>query len=312
MSIHLEKFNLLLKAINIDYAHSPSNVIGDRQIENYLNGKNIKLGRLKSLLIDQSYSFLIGYDLIEIIREVSLEIETNILILDSKEKAIDYISLLQIRYSAGLRNLNNVLNYDSIKDIGLNSPPEEKEINIAAKGVLENEGFVSYFKYVSTLMKKKNKQKEAEHIIKGYLWLCQCYYQMFERFQNTLDEIKIYIENYSNIKQISIEPAKLNLFKQVEYKATFLNLLRSVKPPIIDEQGAFILGTKSKTKYPIVAWLDALQSKGKINNQLTPSEKAAAINKEIPNLEITGRSLSNISGNYQDYFDKFKTLIDKI
>lgn len=101
------------------------------------------------------------------------------------------------------------------------------------------------------------------------------------------------------------------LFRNPDDQQKYIDILKKAKPAILNEKGEFILGVKSKTKYPVTAWFDALDRKGLINPDLqNDNDRAAAINFIIPNLHITGRSLGTPAAGHNDKYTYFLSVIN--
>lgn len=89
-----------------------------------------------------------------------------------------------------------------------------------------------------------------------------------------------------------------------------LNILKSVNPPVTDQNGYFILGDRKKSA--VVAWHDVLEKKGKFKNNIPPERRVQLINQLIPGLKISSRSFRNIKGVYTKYYACFSSLAEKI
>lgn len=104
-----------------------------------------------------------------------------------------------------------------------------------------------------------------------------------------------------------------DLFKplMLDYQK-YIDVLKNVKPAIINENGEFIRGPRSKRKGSIVAWYDILERKGLINLKISMKDRVFIINKIIQNLDINSRSFSNLSEARTEYYDDLLALISRI
>lgn len=86
-----------------------------------------------------------------------------------------------------------------------------------------------------------------------------------------------------------------------------IEVLRQVAPPIIDSNGNYIKGEKSKGS--MVAYIKVLEKKGKIPH-VAEKDMAVLLNKQFPKLSITDRTLrSPISRSYNKYYTQFLAVI---
>ena len=98
-----------------------------------------------------------------------------------------------------------------------------------------------------------------------------------------------------------------DLFNNIQEARHSVDALRKVHPSIINEQGAYCLGPHSKGS--IVAFVAVLKTRGKIQN-LNDEEMAVLLNKKIPNLEITGKTLRSPGTKfYKKYINELLVLI---
>ncbi|MGN7203924.1 hypothetical protein ACTHQF_06590 [Pedobacter sp. SAFR-022] len=140
--------------------------------------------------------------------------------------------------------------------------------------------------------------------------------KLHDFFITTLDYLKTKdqfpITKKLNKSSVSVEPT--NLFKTGIDPQPYLDVLKKVKPPILNAEGEFVRGPKSKAC--IAAWIDQLSSLGVINEVLNDAQRAELVNKAIPNLDITDRTLrsaeSKISRAYLQYEKGIHTLLCKV
>jgi hypothetical protein len=97
-----------------------------------------------------------------------------------------------------------------------------------------------------------------------------------------------------------------SIFRDNADEKQCLDLLKKVKPAVIDEQGAYTLTERKKSA--IVAWFNALDEAHKIDNSISPDHRTALIQTMIPNLKITSRAFRNKQGVYHYYFPLFKKM----
>lgn len=102
-----------------------------------------------------------------------------------------------------------------------------------------------------------------------------------------------------------------SLFLEPLRTSQFLEILKKVEPPILNEEGHYRLGERSKSA--IVAWFDILDRAGKIRTGLTAGKKTELVNQLIPGLNIDKRSFGNTHKRaFKDYHHQLETLIKKL
>jgi len=101
-----------------------------------------------------------------------------------------------------------------------------------------------------------------------------------------------------------------HLFRDGLQAQNYIDILRNVKPAVIDQTGHFILGQRSKGA--VVAWVDVLERLGKINSRLDPDSKTKLVNELIPGLNISTRSFGNTGRAYTTYYTEIQKMAEKI
>lgn len=128
-------------------------------------------------------------------------------------------------------------------------------------------------------------------------------------FRVWIDAKKTEIKKAKTVEPIThVSPS---LFREGLDPQAYLNILKTAAPPVTDQTGHYKLGPRSKGA--VVAWLDALERYGKINNRLDTGMKAKLVNELIPGLDISKRSLGNGYGRaHAAYRSEFLRLIEKV
>ncbi len=125
------------------------------------------------------------------------------------------------------------------------------------------------------------------------------------------DIFRVWIANKkADLPKTTNAPKKgtLSLFRDGLQAQNYIDILKNVKPAIIDQTGHFILGPRSKGA--IVAWVDVLERLGKINSQLDPDSKTKLVNELIPGLNISKRSFGNTGRAHVTYYAEIKKMIE--
>lgn len=84
---------------------------------------------------------------------------------------------------------------------------------------------------------------------------------------------------------------------------TYIDILKKVEPPVINQKGFYNLGEHQKGA--ITVWVQILRGKGKLQG-VTDGVLADLLNKKIPGLNITDRTLRNLGTTY---YKKYRTKI---
>jgi hypothetical protein len=108
----------------------------------------------------------------------------------------------------------------------------------------------------------------------------------------------------------TIKKPVFSLFRDEQQARNYIDILKNVKPAIIDQTGHYILGERSKGA--VVAWVDVLERLGKLNSQLDPESKTKLVNELIPGLKISKRSFGNTGRAYDSYYAEIHSMIQKL
>ncbi|RCH56844.1 hypothetical protein DJ568_03030 [Mucilaginibacter hurinus] len=101
---------------------------------------------------------------------------------------------------------------------------------------------------------------------------------------------------------------KKSLFLDLSKTSIFIDVLKRVEPPILNNEGTYRLGERSKSA--VVAWFDILDRGGNIDSSLTADQKTTLLNQLIPNLNMDKRSLGNTHKRAsRSYYPKLEALI---
>jgi len=97
------------------------------------------------------------------------------------------------------------------------------------------------------------------------------------------------------------------LFSNENEADSSIQILREVEPPVINQKGHYILGSRSKGS--ITAWVQAHKQKSKITT-ISDKDIAPLLNAAIPGLNIDERTLRNTGTTaYTKYFIQILALI---
>lgn len=126
-----------------------------------------------------------------------------------------------------------------------------------------------------------------------------------------------YIQNFFSKAEIRTEskPATdnqyhslMDLFINPESYENCINALRSDRVQVIDNTNCYLLGERQKGS--IVAWVEVLKMRGKIKQDIDRDTFAALLNKQFLGLNISDRTLSNVSTtSARKYFKLLTALI---
>lgn len=152
------------------------------------------------------------------------------------------------------------------------------------------------------------KRHRTHHVIAGK----QAYKTWLEREQQSEPKAqkRLPAKDYALQAQKADETPK-ELFKPtVVNPQQYIDILKNLKPPILNNKNEFIKGVNSKNKTPIVAWHDVLEKHGLF--LAGGIDRTNAINKEIYNLEISNRSFGNMTDKYNNYYTEITALLNKL
>lgn len=100
-----------------------------------------------------------------------------------------------------------------------------------------------------------------------------------------------------------------SLFAEEGDAWTAVDALKRVEPPIINANGDYCLGSKSKGS--MVAFANVLKHLNKIPKKIKDDHLARLLNQKFPELEISGRSLRALKTRfYEKYFKQLKLLLE--
>ncbi|QNN42619.1 hypothetical protein [Pedobacter roseus] len=131
--------------------------------------------------------------------------------------------------------------------------------------------------------------------------------------QHILDFIDLFGLGKSEVSKgkISVELLPKNLFKDGSKSSLYLSALKNVEPPVVDQEGNYILGERKKGA--VVVWMDKLSKLGKVDLNLSRQQRTDLVNRLVPGLNITLKSLfSSTSGSQQHYEDEFEKVLKEI
>ncbi|WP_163322981.1 hypothetical protein [Draconibacterium mangrovi] len=116
------------------------------------------------------------------------------------------------------------------------------------------------------------------------------------------------IQQTNKFAKISTKPNKTDI--SVDLINPHLSALRDVQPPIINKEGQYNLGERSKGA--ITAWIEVLKLRGHLPQKDNSRELVSILNELIPglNMGIDGKTLRNIETSaYKKYHTKLLSLI---
>lgn len=131
--------------------------------------------------------------------------------------------------------------------------------------------------------------------------------------QQILDFIHLFElgEPIASKAKTSVDLLPENLFKDSSKSNLYLSVLKTVQPPVVDQEGNYILGERKKGA--VVAWVDVLLSLGKIDQKLSRQQRTDLVNRLVPGLNITLKSLfGSTGGSQQHYINEFEKTLKEI
>lgn len=263
-------------------AHHKATMYFDQGIIPVLSeDENIKVQAMIKLELSQTLS-LYDSNLIE-------EIDFNLANIDNDAQVLRYLRLLEQKLIPILTHLKEQHSYQYIM--------HTKRINFEGSKI-------------SSITANPDRQP---HVIFRFLAKIIAKIRAIERVLNHIESITPKHSNSERkVRGKALQAG--NLFKPGIDPQAYIDILKNTDPPILNKNGEFTRGSKSKAC--IAAWIDQLSSFGIINEGLNDAQRAELINKAIPNLNITDRTLrsaeSKVSRTYLQYEGNIHDLLCKV